>query len=92
MKLEPLFDRVLIKVNPSTQSKYGDLVLPDDDSKQVIEGTIISVGDGLPDEPMQLKAGYMVMIQKFSGIKTTIDNEDYIICKQRDVLCRKVID
>lgn len=92
MKLQPMFDRVLIKVNPVSQSKVGNLLIPEDDTKQVIEGTVVSVGEGLPEEPMIIQTGYLVMIQKFSGIKIVEDGEDYVICKQKDIIARKLID
>jgi chaperonin GroES len=66
--------------------------MPEDEQKQVIEGTIIAVGEGTKDEPMLLGKGDMIIIQKFSGIRVTEEGTEYIIVKQKDVLCRKKLD
>jgi chaperonin GroES len=92
MKLEPLFDRVVMKALPPKQEKIGGIIMPEDEQKQVIEGTIIAVGEGTKDEPMLLGKGDMIIIQKFSGIRVTEDGTEYIIVKQKDVLCRKKLD
>jgi len=92
MRLEPLFDRVLMKVAPVKENKVNGIIMPEDEQKQVIEGTVIAVGEGFKDDPMIIQPGEMIIIQKFSGVKVTEDDQDYIIVKQKDILCKKKVD
>jgi len=92
MKFEPLFDRVLMKVAPIKENRVNGIIMPEDEQKQILEGTVIAVGDGLKDEPMIVSPGEMIIIQKFSGVKLIDNGEDYVIVKQKDILCKKKVD
>lgn len=92
MNLQPRFDRVLIKVAPKTQEKIGAIVMPGDDNKQVVEGTVIGVGEGFKDQPMTIKNGEIVLVQKFSGVTITEDNEEYKIVKQTEILASRNVE
>jgi len=92
-RLTPLFDRVLItKVKPVTS--IGDIILPppvqgSDKSHQ--EGKVVAIGKGkrgLDGKllPMSLKIGDTVLVSKYGGNEVKLNDQEYILCKEEDVL------
>jgi chaperonin GroES len=91
-KLSPLADRVVIKALEETETMRGGLYIPDTAKEKPQQGEIIAVGPGRYDEkggtriPMDVKVGNKVLYGKYSGTEVTIDNEQYLILRESDVL------
>lgn len=93
IKLSPLGDRVIIKPfsENDVKTKSG-IIIPDTVSKEKSEqGEIMAVGPGKRDEngkivPMNLKIGDKVMFSKYSGDEIKIDEVDYLVIKEENVL------
>ena len=90
-KLKPLGARVVIKPLEREEMTKSGLVLPDTAKEKPQEGTIEAVDPGGLDKngnktEMTLKVGDKVLYQKYSGTEFKIDDEDYLVMHQDDVL------
>ena len=83
MKLTPLFDRVVLKMTEAEETTKGGIILT-----SVAE--VISVGPGGTVDgktvTMTVKPGDKVITDKYAGTKVTLEDEEYIIVKQGDIL------
>lgn len=89
-KVSPLADRVVIRALEETEQMRGGLFIPDTAKEKPMQGEIIAVGPGRYEEgkrvPMELKVGDRVLYGKYSGTEVTIDDEQYLILRESDVL------
>lgn len=93
-KLTPVGDRVVIKPSPEEQKTKSGIVLPDSAKEKPSEGTVVAVGTGrILDNgqkvAIEVKVGDLVIYSKYGGTEVKIDNEDYIILAERDILAIK---
>ncbi|HDN86241.1 MAG: co-chaperone GroES [Candidatus Omnitrophota bacterium] len=91
MKIKPLGDRVLIKPCEEKEKTKGGIVLPDTAKEKPQEGEIVAVGEGRKIEdgkviPLSLKVGDKVLYGKYSGTEITVDDQEYLIMREEDVL------
>ncbi|MBI5026085.1 MAG: co-chaperone GroES [Nitrospirae bacterium] len=91
MKFKPLKDRVLVKYSEETEKSAGGLYIPDTAKEKPQKGEIIAVGAGRVTEDgklqkMEVKVGDIVLFDKYSGSKITMDNVEYLIIKEEDIL------
>jgi chaperonin GroES len=85
---------VLIKPDPEEMKTKSGIVLPDSAKEKPSEGTVIAVGSGkLLDNgqkvALEVKVGDKVIYSKYGGTETKIDNEEYVIVSERDILAIK---
>ena len=64
----------------------GGLYIPDNAQEKPQQGTVIAAGPGAKDEPMEVKAGDVVLYGKYAGTEVTVDGKKYLIVKQSDIL------
>lgn len=93
-KLVPLGDKVVVKPEPAEEKTRSGIVLPDSAKEKPAEGTIIAVGTGrILDNgqkvPIEVKVGDKVIYSKYGGTEVKIDNDEYIILSERDILAVK---
>lgn len=91
MAVTPLDDRVLVKQCEAEEKTAGGIVLPDAAKEKPQRGKVIAVGAGkLLDSgergKMSLKKGNEVFYGKYSGTEIKIDNEEFVILRESDVL------
>ena len=91
MKFRPLHDRVLIKVLDSESKTAGGIIIPDTAKEKPQEGEVVAVGPGGKTEegkllPMDVKIGDIVLFGKWSGTEVKIDNKEYSIMKESDIM------
>jgi chaperonin GroES len=91
MKFRPLHDRVLIKVLDSEAKTAGGIIIPDTAKEKPQEGEVVAVGPGGKTEegkmlPMDVKIGDIVLFGKWSGTEVKIDNKEYSIMKESDIM------
>ncbi len=90
IKVQPLADRVVIRPLDETQEMRGGLYIPDTAKEKPQQGEVIAVGPGRVEKgervPMELEVGAKVLYGKYSGTEVTIDDEQYLIVKESDVL------
>jgi chaperonin GroES len=90
-KLRPRGDRVVVKPTAREEMTKSGIVLPDTAKEKPQEGTIVAAGPGrLNDEgerePMDVKVKDKVLYAKYAGTEFKIDDEDFLIISQKDIL------
>ena len=91
MKFRPLHDRVVVKRIDAETKSAGGIIIPDTAQEKPFQGEVVAVGPGGRDEagkliPIDLKAGDRVLFGKWSGTEVKIDNVDYLIMKESDIM------
>jgi len=91
MKIRPLHDRILIKRVEEQEVRKGGIIIPDTAKEKPQEGKVIAVGNGKVTEDgkriaLDVKAGDKILFGKYSGNEVKIDDEEYIILREEDVL------
>jgi len=91
MKFRPLHDRIVIKRIEAEGKSAGGIIIPDTAQEKPQQGEVVAVGPGGRDEagkliPIDLKAGDRVLFGKWSGTEVKIDDHEYLIMKESDVM------
>jgi len=91
MKIRPLHDRMLVKGVEEQDARRGGIIIPDTAKEKPQEGEVIAVGNGkVTDEgkkiALDVKAGDRILFGKYSGSEVTIEDEEYVIMREDDVL------
>ena len=84
--IKPLADRVLVEPKEAETKTASGLYIPDTAKEKPQQGVVIAVGPGTKDEPMELKAGDVVLYGKYAGTEVSYEDKKYLIMKQSDVL------
>ncbi|UJR14078.1 hypothetical protein I4U23_001074 [Adineta vaga] len=90
-RIIPLFDRVLVeRFAPQTKTK-GGLHIPEKALGKVLSATVIAVGKGVKQQngdylPVSVQAGDKVLLPEYGGTKVEIDDKEYFIFKEADIL------
>ncbi len=91
MNMRPLHDRVLIKRIEEQETIRGGIIIPDSAKEKPQEGEVIAIGSGKRLEdgtilPLELQEGDRVLFGKYSGTEIKLDDVDYLILKEDEVL------
>jgi chaperonin GroES len=91
MKFRPLHDRIVVKRIEAEAKSAGGIIIPDTVKEKPQQGEVVAVGPGGRDEsgkliPIDVKAGDRVLFGKWSGTEVRIDDDDYLIMKESDVM------
>ena len=90
MKLVPLGDRVVLKQLIAEETTKSGIVLPGQSKEKPQQAEVIAVGPGGvvdgKEVKMEVKTGDNVIYSKYSGTEVKIEDEEYIIVKQNDIL------
>ena len=92
LKLRPLADRVVIKPVEREEVTKSGIVLPDTAKEKPQEGIIEAVGNGRYNErtgeriKLDVEVGDRVMYAKYAGSEVKIDEVDYLILSEKDIL------
>ena len=91
MKIRPLHDRVLVKRLEEKEVVKGGIIIPDSAKEKPQEGKVIAVGSGkVTDDgkriPCDVKAGDRILFGKYSGSEVKIEDKEYLILREEDVL------
>jgi len=86
LKVKPLGDRVLIEPLSAEEKTASGIIIPETAKEKPQRGTVVAVGPGTGDEKMEVKKDDVVIYGKYSGTEITIDDTDYIIMKQSEIL------
>lgn len=91
-RIQPLADRVVVKPQDKEERTRGGIFLPDTASKEKPqEGTVMAVGDGKLNDngqrvPIAVQVGDTVLFAKYSGSEVKLDDVDYLILAEKDIL------
>jgi chaperonin GroES len=91
MKFRPLQDRILVERTEEEEQIRGGIVIPDTAKEKPQEGKVVAVGTGKTLDSgqtlkMSVKKGDRILFGKYSGTEVKIDDEDYLIMREEDVL------
>ena len=91
MKFRPLHDRIVIKRIEAEAKIAGGILIPDTAREKPQQGEAVAVGAGGRDQsgkltPIDIKVGDRVLFGKWSGAEVRIDDVDYLIMKESDVM------
>ena len=91
MRFRPLNDRVLVKRIGVEEKTPGGIIVPDTAKEKPQQGEVIAVGPGGRDDsgklvPVDVKVGDRVLFGKWSGTEVKIDDQEYLIMKEPDIL------
>ncbi len=88
----PLHDRVLIKRIEEKETVKGGIIIPDTAKEKPQEGEVIAVGAGKIEKgervPLDVKAGDRVLFGKYSGTDIKIEDEEYLILREDEILAK----
>ena len=90
MKLVPLADRVVLKQLEAEEKTKGGIILPESGKEKPQQAEVVAVGPGGvvdgKEIKMEVKVGDQVIYSKYAGTEVKLDDEEYIIVKQNDIL------
>ncbi len=89
--IKPLGDRIVIKVIEDTEQTSGGIFIPDSAKEKPQKGEVVAVGEGKMNdkgerEPMDVKAGDIVLYAKYAGTDIKMDGVEYKILSIKDAL------
>ena len=93
VNITPLHDRVLVRRLEEKETVKGGIIIPDTAKDKPQEGEVISVGRGKANDegkvtPLQVKAGDRILFGKYAGTDIKIDDEEYMILKEDEILAK----
>lgn len=86
MAIQPLGDRVLLKVLETEETTASGIVLPDSAKEKKAEGEVVAIGNGEKVTALGLSVGDRVLYGKYSGDDVEADGEEFKILKDDEVL------
>ncbi len=92
MKIIPIKDNIVVKrIEEAQEKKVGSIIIPDSAKEKPMTAEVIAVGSGrvLKDGkkiPLEVKAGDKVLIGKYSGSEVKLDDNEYLILREDEVL------
>ncbi|MDB9314509.1 co-chaperone GroES [Spirulina sp. CS-785/01] len=89
--VNPLGDRVFVKISESEEQTSGGIFLPDTAKEKPQVGEVVAVGPGKIDNdgnriPMEVKQGDQVLYSKYAGTDIKLNGEDYVLLSEKDIL------
>jgi chaperonin GroES len=86
MKVIPLGDRVMVKLEKNEAKTAGGIIIPDTAQEKTQQGTVTAVGPGTEKEKITVKNGDKVMYDKYAGTQVKIDGEECLILRMADII------
>jgi chaperonin GroES len=84
MKVKPLADRVIVKLEKSETKSAGGIIIPDTAQEKTQQGVVVNVGDD--KDVIKVSSGQKVLYDKYAGTQIKIDGEEHLILKMQDIL------
>lgn len=85
VNVKPLADRVLVEPSQAEQKTAGGIIIPDTAKEKPQKGTVVAVGPGKKDEPMNVKVGDVVLYGKYAGTEISVEGKDLLIMRESDI-------
>jgi chaperonin GroES len=91
VNIRPLHDRVVVKRMEQEEQMRGGIIIPDTAKEKPQEAKVVAVGPGKLSEegkrlPMDVQKGDQVLMGKYSGSEIKIDDQDYVILREDEIL------
>ena len=91
MNVRPLHDRIIIQRIEEGEQQVGGIIIPDSAKEKPQQGKVIAAGTGkVKDDgkrqPLDVKAGDLILFGKYSGQEIKLDGEEYLIMREDEIL------
>ena len=91
MNVRPLHDRLIVQRIEEGEQKIGGIIIPDTAKEKPQQGKVIAAGAGKTKDdgkrqPLDVKAGDLILFGKYSGQEIKLDGEEYLIMREDEVL------
>ena len=91
MTVQPLGDRLMVKRIEEEEVQRGGIIIPDTAKEKPQQGEIVAVGTGRLNDngertPLEVKVGDKVLFGKYSGTEVTLDDVEYLMMREEDIL------
>jgi chaperonin GroES len=91
MNVRPLRDRILVTRLEETEQRIGGIIIPDSAKEKPQQAKVVAVGRGRINDkgdvfPLDVKVGDTVLFGKYTGTDIKIDNVEYLILREEEVL------
>ena len=91
VKFRPLHDRVVVRRLEGEEKTKGGIIIPDTAKEKPQQGKVIAVGKGKVEKdgkvtPLDVKEGDTILFGKYSGQEIKLDNEEYLIMREEEIL------
>jgi len=95
MNVRPLHDRIIVQRIEEGEQRVGGIIVPDSAKEKPQQGKVIAAGNGKTKDdgnrqPLDVKAGDLILFGKYSGQEIKLEGEEYLIMREDEVLA--VID
>jgi chaperonin GroES len=84
MKVKPLADRVMVKLEKNEAKTAGGIIIPDTAQEKTQTGVVVAIGDD--KDVITVKVGDKVMYDKYAGAQVKIDQDEHLIVKMADII------
>jgi chaperonin GroES len=84
MKVKPLADRVIVRLEKSETKSAGGIIIPDTAQEKTQSGVVVAVGDD--KEVIKVSPGQKILYDKYAGTQIKIDGDEHLILKMQDIL------
>jgi len=85
VSFKPLADRVLVEPAAAEEKTASGIIIPDTAKEKPQRGSVVAIGTGKKDEPLNVKVGDQVLYGKYAGTEVNIDGADFLIMKESDI-------
>ncbi len=86
LNIKPLGDKVVVEPAPAEDKTASGIIIPDTAKEKPQQGTVVAIPKKDKDIDIQVKPGDNVLYGKYAGTEITIDDKDYLIMSQSDIL------
>ncbi|MFU8803182.1 MAG: co-chaperone GroES [Bradymonadaceae bacterium] len=91
MKIQPLYDRVLIQRIAAEEKTSTGIIIPETAKEKPLEGVVRAAGKGKVSDkgeivPLQVKEGDRILFGKYSGTDVTLNGEEHLILREDEIL------
>ena len=86
LNIKPLADRVLVEPLEAETKTASWIIIPDSAKEKPQKGNVVAVGVGTKENPITVKVGDTVLYGKYSGTELKLENNDYLIMRESDIL------
>ncbi len=84
MKVKPLADRVMVKLQQNEAKTASGIIIPDNAQEKTQTGVVVEIGDD--KDIIKVQAGQKVMYDKYAGTQVKIDGVEHLILKMSDII------
>lgn len=86
MSLKTVLNKIIVEPKEAVEKTASGIIIPDSAKEKPQQGSVVAVGGGKADEPMEVKVGDTILYGKYSGSEIEVGGKTYMVMSQSDVL------